>query len=84
MTQGHYHVFAFEEAEALIAQLRLRVDHFSSQVEALTREREQWRNRATHLAQVKDSNERLRGVVIRLQQKMGRYLTPNKISAFFA
>lgn len=64
-------------ALARVKELELAVEKLSRSACALEAERDQWRRRAERLREAEMQNERLRGIVVGLQQDLVRHVTPD-------
>src|SRR2546429_4456679 len=76
VTRSREQIQASDEAGDLITQLRQRVSDLSSQLETLNKKYEKLNQ--GDLA--KEQNERIRGVLISLQQEIVRYMAPEQSS----
>lgn len=80
VTLGQKQIESLDEAGNVMLQLRQQVSVLSSQVENLQKKYENLQQRVSQGEQAKEQNERLRGVLISLQQEIVRYMTPEQSS----
>ncbi|MBI2204832.1 MAG: hypothetical protein HYU41_13360 [Candidatus Rokubacteria bacterium] len=67
-----------------VKDLELAVEKLSRRAHALEAERDQWRQRAERLREAETQSERLRGIVVSLQQDLIRHVTPDVASKIMA
>ena len=80
VTRSREQIQGLNEAEEIITQLRQRVSDLSSQLETLNKKHEKLKQHIRQGELVKEQNERLRGVLVSLQQEIVRYMTPEQSS----
>lgn len=76
VTQSHDHIMELEEALAVITKLRSRIDDLSRQLSLFheaDHDSQKWGLQNKRLI---EENERLRGVIISLQQEIERLMSP--------
>jgi hypothetical protein len=80
VTRSREQIQQLDEAGAIIIQLRQRVSVLSGQVETLKKDNQKLKQQASQGEQAKEQNERLRGVLVSLQQEFVRYMTHEQSS----
>jgi chromosome segregation ATPase len=80
VTRSREEIQNLDEAEDIITQLRQRVSDLSSQVEALKKDYQKLKKRVRQGELAQEQNERLRGVLVSLQQEIVRYMTHEQSS----
>lgn len=80
VTQGRMKTKSLNEAGDVILQLREQVSNLLGQLETLKKNHENLNQRVRQGELAKEQNERLREVLISLQQEIVRYMTPEQSS----
>ncbi len=73
-------VTEFEQAIQVITKLRDRITKLENELSAFSPEeniREKWEQLNKQFKVIKEENERLRGVIVKLQQEIMRYMPPD-------
>jgi hypothetical protein len=80
VTRSREQIQGLNEAEEIITQLRQRVSDLSGQLETHKMENQKLKQRVRQGEIMKEQNERLRGVLVSLQQEIVRYMTSEQSS----
>jgi len=78
VTLSHEEITEFSQAIETLVKLRQQNQSLSSQVEKLTKENKRLKTQVANCKQEKEYNERLRGLVISLQQEILRHMPPEQ------
>ena len=69
-------VIELEQAAEVITRLRSRVEELTKELNAISEGEGDRRKLAAQIAELKEGNERLRGVIVSIQQEVVRYAPP--------
>jgi transcriptional antiterminator len=69
-------VTELEQAAEVIAKLRSRIEELTKKLNAISEGESDRRKLAIQLAELKEVNERLRGIIVSIQQEIVRYAPP--------
>lgn len=78
VTRSREEIQGLDQAENIITLLRQRVSDLSGQLETLNKKYEKLKQCVGQGELAKEQNERLRGVLVSLQQEIVRYMTPEQ------
>ena len=69
-------VIELEQAAEVITRLRSRIEELTKELNAISEREGDRRKLAAQIAELKEGNERLRGVIVNIQQEVVRYAPP--------
>ena len=76
VTQSREHIAELDQAAEVITKLRSQVNTLSKQLETVIRDDQKAQRRTLVEERLREENERLRGVIVSLQQEIVRHLEP--------
>jgi len=79
-TQSREQIRNLDEASNIIIQIRQKNSELSGQVEVLKKNNQKLKQQAQQGELAKEQNERLRGVIVSLQQEITRFMTTEQSS----
>ncbi len=69
-------IIELEQAAQVINRLRSRIEELTKELNAISEGKDDRRKLVAQMAQLKEGNERLRGVIVSIQQEIVRYAPP--------